>query len=521
MAQERILVADDHKENVKFIVDAVLLPHGFKPIVAYNGEEALRKALEEKPDLILLDLQMPKMLGLEVMEKLQEAGLHVPVVLMTFHGSEEIAVKGFRMGARDYVIKPFTVQEMLTAIEGALIESRLRAERDALLQRLMSTNQLLERRLREMRTLSAVGQSVLTVLDRDEVLRRIADAVVYLLPVQSVFILMPDGGNVLHVVSRAFRRQRPAQQESPSAESLLRAHQVLQADEPLVQPAEKNRPPQVFIPLRMRERHVGVLLAQWPMETTGPDEYHVQLLTMLAGYAALAIHHAEGFENLEATKEREKARIQQYFQLYVAPSVVERILSDPDAIQLGGIRQEITILFADLHGFSRISEQMSPEKLVELLNGYLSVMASTVISLEGTLDKFLGDGMMAIFGAPLPQPDHALRAARAALALRKAVLHFHEQLSPRLQLPIRVGVCTGEAVVGNVGTERARNYTAIGDTVNVAHRLMEMAEPAHILISESTLTSIYDHAAVRALGKVPIPGRLQGEHVFELLDLET
>ena len=122
-SRERVLVADDHRENVRFIVDAILKPNGFQWIEASDGADALQKALDEKPDLLLLDVQMPKMHGLQVLEALQERGVHIPVVLMTFHGSEEIAVRGFRMGARDYVIKPFTVQEMLSAIEGALSDA--------------------------------------------------------------------------------------------------------------------------------------------------------------------------------------------------------------------------------------------------------------------------------------------------------------------------------------------------------------------------------------------------------------
>lgn len=518
MAKERILVADDHKENVQFIIEAVLTPHGYRPIVAYDGQEALRKAVEEKPDLILLDLQMPKLDGLTVLERLQEQGLRVPVVLMTFHGSEEIAVRGFRLGARDYVIKPFTVQEMLTAIEGALLESRLRAERDALMARLMQANQQLERRLREMRTLYAVGQSVLSVLDTDVLLRRVTDAVIYLLPVQAVYVLLPQAGG-LQIAAEGYRdRSASALWKLPAA-CVQRAQEVLHAQKPAVTSEGEAGATCAYIPLVLRDHALGVLVALWPAGSQRPEEHHVQLLSMLAGYAAIALHYAQDFENLQAEEEREKQRIRQYFQMYVPPSVVERILSDPEAVQLGGVRREVSVLFADLQGFTALSERLAPEELINVLNQYLSIMARIVMAFEGTVDKFLGDGIMALFGAPLPQADHALRAANTALGLRTAIARLHEQLPAHLRLEVHIGIATGEAVVGNVGTEQTRNYTAIGDAVNVARRLQEMARPSQILLSEPTLHYIYDRAEVRTLGPVALAGRRQELRVFELLGL--
>ena len=122
MPLERILVVDDRAENREFIVDYVLIPNGYIPLVARDGAEGLEKALTEEPDLVLLDMQMPKMTGIEVLEALNEKGVQIPVILMTFHGSEDLAVRVFRLGVKDYVIKPFEVSEMLGAIARALSE---------------------------------------------------------------------------------------------------------------------------------------------------------------------------------------------------------------------------------------------------------------------------------------------------------------------------------------------------------------------------------------------------------------
>jgi len=517
--RERILVADDHRENVQFIIDAILKPNGFGWIEARDGVEALQKAVQEKPDLILLDLQMPKMHGLQVLESLQEQGLHIPVVLMTFHGSEEIAVNGFRLGARDYVIKPFTMQEMQTAIEGALIETRLRKERDALTGRLMKANQQLERRLREMRTLYAIGQSVTSVLDLNELLSRVLDAALYLSSAHLACILLAEGSPpALHGVAERRRESLPQGSMDEISKS-FHALEALQQQQPIVAPPERKLGARLFIPLAVSGHSIGVLVAQWPAGTEAPNDDYVQLLSLLGGYGAIAIENARGFQRLETVKEQEKETIRSRFQLYVAPNIVERILSDPNAVRLGGVRQTLSVLFADLQGFTALSERMAPEDLVDILNRYLSIMAQTIISHEGTIDKFLGDGVMAFFNAPLTQPDHALRAAGAALDLQEEINRFHRRLTPDLRLNLRIGIGTGEAVVGNVGTDRILSYTAIGRTVNLCRRLEEQAEPGQVLISENTLHLIYDRAEVRSLGLLQVRGQQREERVFELVRL--
>ncbi|MEW5721178.1 MAG: adenylate/guanylate cyclase domain-containing protein, partial [Chloroflexota bacterium] len=185
-------------------------------------------------------------------------------------------------------------------------------------------------------------------------------------------------------------------------------------------------------------------------------------------------------------QEQETQRVRATFEHYVAPTVVEGLLADPRRVALGGERQLVTVLFADMHGFTTLSEQVSPEELIKILNVYLSLAAKTILKYEGTLDKFMGDGAMAMFNAPLPQADHAWRAACAALTLQREVTALAPKLPLSQRLCFRIGLHTGEAVVGNIGTRELMNYTAIGDTVNVAKRLQENAEDNQILISRPT-----------------------------------
>lgn len=219
-------------------------------------------------------------------------------------------------------------------------------------------------------------------------------------------------------------------------------------------------------------------------------------------------------------QEEETKRVRDMFQQYVAPTVVERLLSDPRHLTLGGERQVITVMFADIHGFTYLSEQIPPEELVDVLNGYLSLAAQVVFRYEGTLDKFLGDGVMAIFNAPLPQEDHARRAASAALALQREVAAHADGLPEPLRLSFRIGFHTGEAVVGNIGARSIMNYTAVGDAVNIAKRLQENADGGQILLSQSTRDLLNGQVSLRERGEIVVKGRTAPIQVFELLDLQ-
>lgn len=206
---------------------------------------------------------------------------------------------------------------------------------------------------------------------------------------------------------------------------------------------------------------------------------------------------------------------------YVAPQVAEQLLADPEKLRLGGERRTVTTFFADIRGFTTFSEHLDPERLMDVLNGYLSLGAEAVLIQEGTLDKFQGDMVMAFFNAPVDQNDHALRAVRAALAMRSAIFTYHQQVAPAYRLSFGVGINTGEAVVGNVGTAQIKNYTIIGDSVNLTKRLQDYASPNQILLGSTTYELVKDHVVVRALEPVQVKGREAVERIYELADLRN
>jgi class 3 adenylate cyclase len=207
------------------------------------------------------------------------------------------------------------------------------------------------------------------------------------------------------------------------------------------------------------------------------------------------------------------------FERYVPPHVVERMLLDPAHVRLGGQQQEVTVLFADLRGYTGLAETLAPERLVDVLNGHLTVAAKAILAYEGTISQYAGDLIMAMFNAPLPQPDHALRAVAAGWRLKRRMLAYHRRLPDELRMDFGVGIASGEALVGNIGARELLHYTAIGDTVNLAQRLEELADGGEILLTEKTWRLVHDKVRADARGPVSVRGRTEPVTVYALCGL--
>ncbi len=222
----------------------------------------------------------------------------------------------------------------------------------------------------------------------------------------------------------------------------------------------------------------------------------------------------------DLTENRKLQAVQNLFRKYLSPAVVDRLPSDPAELKLGGQRQDVTVLFADIRGFSTFSEQKDPEDLITVLNKYLSLAAEAILAYEGTLDKFVGDAVMAIFNAPLPQPDHTLRAVRAALEMQRAITEYHRQMvADAPQLSFGVGIHVGEAVIGNVGTQSRMDYTAIGDAVNLAKRLQENTPGGRILLSAAAYERVKNVVDAVPYREMRVKGRKTLEQTYELLGI--
>jgi PAS domain S-box-containing protein len=229
------------------------------------------------------------------------------------------------------------------------------------------------------------------------------------------------------------------------------------------------------------------------------------------------------FEDLTERRklEAEQERIRQTFGKVVAPRVRDRLLADPGNLRLDGDKRVVTTLFADIAGFTTYSEKHPPEVVFKLLNSYLSLAAQAILEEEGTLDKFMGDAVLALWNSPDPQEDHALRAARAALNIIHRAHETHSTIPDVSQHMIfRIGISTGPAIIGNVGTNELFNYTAIGDTVNIAQRLQTSAKPGQILIQKSTYEIVADQIIGSRLDAIFVKGREQSIDVYSLEGLK-
>ena len=222
-----------------------------------------------------------------------------------------------------------------------------------------------------------------------------------------------------------------------------------------------------------------------------------------------------------ATEGRKKREIRRAFNQYLHPTVIEELVKNPERLRLGGEKREISIFFSDLQGFTTIAEKLDPEALTALLNDYLTAMTDIILDAGGTIDKYEGDAIIAFWNAPLTQPDHALRAVRAALACQERLAELRPAFRARVghDLHMRIGINTGTAVVGNLGSARRFDYTMLGDAVNLAARLEGVNKEfaTYTLISAATRAALADSIALREISRVAVVGRREAVQIFEPL----
>jgi adenylate cyclase len=225
-----------------------------------------------------------------------------------------------------------------------------------------------------------------------------------------------------------------------------------------------------------------------------------------------------------ATEGRQKRFIKSAFKQYLSPSVIEQLIQHPERLKLGGERKTLSIFFSDLEGFTSISEGLAPEELTGLLNDYLSSMTSVVQEEGGTVDKYEGDAIIAFWNAPLDVPEHAVRAVRAALRCQENLTALQPEFRKRIGKDIfmRIGINTGPAVVGNLGSHTRFDYTMLGDAVNLAARLEGANKQfgTYTMISQSTRDLLEDDFAVRELARVAVVGRKEPVTVYEPMFVE-
>ena len=242
-----------------------------------------------------------------------------------------------------------------------------------------------------------------------------------------------------------------------------------------------------------------------------PDD--LELISAVAAQTAIAVENARAHERL-AREEVARANYSRFLPEYV----VKQMLENPESFKLGGVSQTITILFADIRGFTRISEHAPAEKIVSLLNRYFSAMTDIIFAHGGTLDKYLGDGLMALFGAPTATPDDASNALNAAVAMQRRLLGINRELRDEgfSEIGVGMGLHTGEAIIGYIGSDRRSEYTAIGDTVNTSARLESNARGGEILISDATAQAAHSRYKLKPREPIMVKNRQQPVKLWEV-----
>lgn len=308
MANEKVLIVDDRRENVVLLANQILRPNGYEVITAGDGEAGLQRALQDAPDLIVMDLRMPKMTGLEVLKALREAGRDVPVIMSTFHGSEEMAIEAFRLGACDYVIKPYEIDEMVAAIERALEPVRRhRQETNRLQKDVDRAQRQAERRVRELHILSGIGKAVTSLLKVEVILQRIVEAASFLTGAEEAFLmLVDDESGELHMramqgMGKKYQRFRQKVDDSVAGRVVRtgQAVRVTQSDSKHEVMTGYLVRDLLNVPLKVRDKVIGVLGVDNIAPKGGFSENDEYLLSTLADYAAIAIDNANLYELME------------------------------------------------------------------------------------------------------------------------------------------------------------------------------------------------------------------------------
>ncbi|MBI1944291.1 MAG: CHASE2 domain-containing protein [Deltaproteobacteria bacterium] len=265
---------------------------------------------------------------------------------------------------------------------------------------------------------------------------------------------------------------------------------------------------------------VAALALTWGAATLAFANAELWLPLAAPTLAAVLAYGAGGVLNV-AVRDADERRLRQAFERYVAPHILDKVLQSGESIDIRGHKRQLTLLFSDIKGYTTLSNTLQPDQIVELLCGYLDGMVEIILSHEGTVDKIMGDGIMAFFGDPLPQKDHALRSIKAALDMQRAVGKMGEKwvergLSP---LQVRIGVATGEVFVGSIGSRHHLEYTAIGRPVNLAARLEGKAPPGGVLISQETYELVKDEVVTREVRGLDLKGYSGGYDAWLVLGL--
>jgi adenylate cyclase len=391
--------------------------------------------------------------------------------------------------------------------------------------------QEIEKSNRILKVLTQVAETLIAVRPVEEVLHQVMDIVFEHMPADRGFLMLEDEEIAEKLVPMVVKHRSAGGSEGRITVSKTIADRVMH-DRVSILTSDAMVDPRfgagdsirfhgirsaMCAPLWNKDQVIGIIHVDSPMLTNCFTVNDLDLLTALANYAAVAVERARLNQKIVA-EEKKRERLGRF----LSPQVANRILAQKDThgAELGAPEvREVSILFADICGFTSMSETMSPSSVSLLLNDYLSRMTDVIFKYEGTLDKYIGDAIMAVFGAPLDMPDHAPRAIRTALEMQERLAEWNaERKEGSPELRIRIGINSGKAVAGEIGSVNKKEYTVLGDTVNTASRLeSSVAKPGSVVIGANTYALAEGQFECRALGTFKVKGKALEIPAYEVL----
>lgn len=389
------------------------------------------------------------------------------------------------------------------------------------------------KKISELNTLSEISRNINSILDLDPLLNVVMQNATEVMKaeVSSVLLLDENEKELIFRIALGEKGEKVKKIRLKVGEGI--AGWVAKTGKPIIVNDVKDEPrfnkrvdrktgfktrSILCVPLYSKEKMIGVIQVinkkDYLPFTNGDEE----LLNTFACHAAIAIENAKLYENI-----REEERKRGIYQRFLSPQIVDEIMNKAKTISLGGRRQNVTILFSDIRGFTEITEAKPPEYIVDLLNEYFAEMIDVIFKYGGTLDKFIGDGLMAVFGAPIYYKDHAKRGVAAALEMQERLkaLNMRNRKRGFVELAVGIGVNTGSVIAGNIGSEKRMEYTVVGNGVNIANRLEGIAQGGQILITESTYNELKGlKLDVEKLKQVQVRGKRGAMDIYQVKSIK-
>ncbi len=390
----------------------------------------------------------------------------------------------------------------------------------------LSQNEVLKmsRAFRRLDALYKASKLIASEFDLHNRLSAVLDTVIEVMEAQRGFILLRDESDGTLKVSVAREMGHDLHASSPSmgiaGRAAIAGEPVLMADrdqdsefgvrESIIRQQIRSA---MCVPLRVEDRILGSIYVDTRNAAHTFNEEDLELFASLAAQSAMAIENVQLYERMVEV-EKKRANLGRF----LSPSIVEEIMKEDTVLELGGRKRVVTTLFCDVRGFSTIAERVSPNELVDMLNEHFTAMTKIIFDLQGTLDKYIGDEIMAVFGSPLGTDNDALRAVRAALAIQAMNTELNAKRARDREpfFELGIGIATGEAIAGFMGSPDRMEFTVVGDKVNTARRLCSLASPGQVICSQATHEIVAEQVKARPIGTVVLKGKEEPVHAFEI-----